>query len=132
MSVLDTNLLIRLATGDVPSDRDAVVKLIEGTEVRVPKTVLLEAEWVLRSRYGYVHAQVLAFFEYLAGLPTVNFEDEEAVRWAMGVAAGGLEFADALHLSLAAATGESFHTFDKALHRKAAKIKGVRVRLLRG
>jgi hypothetical protein len=34
---------------------------------------------VLRSRYAFSSAQVLAFFEYLAGLVSVYLEDEDAV-----------------------------------------------------
>lgn len=131
MVVVDTNLLIRLATGDVAADRNAVIKLIEESEVRIPKTVLLEAEWVLRSRYAYSRIQVLAFFEYLAGLSSVYLEDEESVRWALGAAADGIDFADAMHLSMAVAAGEQFCTFDKALHRKASRLNGANVRLLR-
>jgi predicted nucleic-acid-binding protein len=131
MVVVDTNLLIRLATCDVAADRDAVARLIEKHEIRIAKTILLEAEWVLRSRYAYSSAQVLAFFEYLAGLASVYLEDEDAVRWALGAAATDIDFADAMHLSAAATTGEHFYTFDKALHRKASRLEGASVRLLR-
>ncbi|MEP6547368.1 MAG: hypothetical protein ABJD53_07860 [Gammaproteobacteria bacterium] len=75
MLVVDTNLLIQLATCDVAADRDAVARLIGKTEIRVSKTVLLEAEWALRSRYEYSSTQVLAFFAYLAGLSSVYLEN---------------------------------------------------------
>ena len=131
MIFVDTNLLVRLATNDVPADRDAVAQLLERNETRIPKTVLLETEWVLRSRYRYSSEQVLAFFEYLAGLSSVYLEDEESVRWAMGAAATGIDFADAMHLAMAAAANEHFYTFDPTLHRKASRLKGASVRLLR-
>ena len=132
MIVVDTNLLVRLASRDVPADGDAVAKLLEAHETRVPKTVLLETEWVLRSRYAYSRAQVLAFFDYLAGLPSVYLEDDESVHWALAAAATGIDFADAMHLSMAAAAGEQFYTLDKVLLRKASRLKGASVRLLRG
>jgi predicted nucleic acid-binding protein len=75
MITVDTNLLVRLATNDVPVERKAVVALLERTEALIPKTVLLETEWVLRSRYGYVIAQVVEFFEYLSAFPSVTLED---------------------------------------------------------
>lgn len=131
MIFVDTNLLVRLATNDVAADRDAVAQLIEKNEIRIPKTVLLETEWVLRSRYRYSIGQVLGFFEYLGGLASVYLEDEESVRWAMAAAAMGIDFADAMHLSMAAHTNEQFYTFDRTLHRRASKLKGARVRLLR-
>lgn len=130
MVVVDTNLLIRLATNDVAADRNAVIRLIESNEIRVPKTVLLEVEWVLRSRYAYSDDQVLAFFEYLADLPSVYLEDEESVRWAITAAATGIDFADAMHLSSAVTASEHFYTFDKPLFRKASRLKGALIRLL--
>ena len=131
MIVVDTNLLVRLATRDVPADGDAVARLIERRDTRIPKTVLLETEWVLRSRYAYSNVQVMSLFDYLAGLSSVHLEDEESVLWAMAAAATGVDFADAMNLSMAAADGEQFYTFDKGLQRKALGLKGARVRLLR-
>jgi predicted nucleic acid-binding protein len=129
MIAVDTNLLVRLATNDVPAEREAVASLLERDEALIPKTVLLETEWVLRSRYGYVLSQVAEFFEYLSALPSVTLEDGEAVRWAVGAAGCGIDFADALHL--ASAGGLALVTLDRKLHRKAARIKGARVRLLK-
>lgn len=129
MIAVDTNLLVRLATNDVPVEREAVVALLERNEALIPKTVLLETEWVLRSRYGYVIAQVAEFFEYLSALPSVTLEDGEAVRWAVEAARRGIDFADALHL--ASAGGLALATLDRKLHRKASRIKGARVHLLK-
>ncbi len=47
MIAVDTNLLVRLATNDVPAERGAVVALLDRHEALIPKTVLLETEWVL-------------------------------------------------------------------------------------
>lgn len=129
MIAVDTNLLVRLATDDVPLERKAVVALLERSEALIPKTVLLETEWVLRSRYGYATAQVVAFFEYLSALPSVTLEDGEAVRWAVEASRLGIDFADALHI--ASAGGLPLATLDRKLHRKAVRIKGARVQLLK-
>lgn len=129
MIALDTNLLVRLATDDVPADRRAVIALLEREKFFIAKTVLLEAEWVLRSRYGYAPDQVSAFLEYLGALQNAIIEDDAAVRWAIGAMTAGLDFADALHL--ASAGGERFYTLDAALYRKARRLKGVRIQLLR-
>ena len=129
MIVFDTNLLVRLATNDVPADRQVVVALLEGNDVFISKTVLLETEWVLRSRYDYSGPQVMNFLDYLAALPSVLLEDEATVFMAMESVRQGLDFADALHL--ASAGGEPFYTLDRVLHRKAKRLSGVRVELLR-
>ncbi len=131
MIVLDTNLLVRLATNDVPKDREVVATLMEKHRVHVSKTVLLETEWVLRSRYAYSLKQFGDFLDYLLALPSVVVEDESIVRWAVAAGRAGIDFADALHLSVAAALGEPFYTFDKALHRKAGKLKDTRIQLLK-
>jgi len=69
MIALDTNLLVRLATDDVPAERRAVVSLLERHETLIPKTVLLETEWVLRSRYGYAPGQIAEFLNICRRLP---------------------------------------------------------------
>jgi predicted nucleic acid-binding protein len=130
MIVVDTNVLVRLATNDSPIERAAAVDLFEHEGVRVLKTVLLETEWVLRSRYGLSNRQVLDFVLYLIRLPSVTVEDEEWVRWAIGAVENGLEFADALHVAQAAALGERFQTFDQGLIRRATRLKDVDVQLL--
>jgi len=130
MIVLDTNLLIRLATNDAPAERTVVTELLGRHECRISKTVLLETEWVLRSRYDYSAVQFADFADYLLALKSLSIEDESVVRWAVDAARTGLDFADAMHLAVAAASDESFYTFDKKLHRKALRLKGARVHLL--
>ena len=83
MIAVDTNLLVRLATNDDAGAREAVVRLLDRSEVFVAKTVLLECEWVLRSRFDYPPAQVSRFLRYLLSLPQVQVEDEIAVLQAM-------------------------------------------------
>lgn len=45
---LDTNLLVRLLTNDNKTQAKYAEKLIEDNPVFIPKSVLLETEWVLR------------------------------------------------------------------------------------
>ena len=130
MIVLDTNLLVRLATNDAPKERGAVTDLLGENECRISKTVLLETEWVLRSRYGYTTQQFADFADHLLALPTLFIEDESVVRWAVDTARAGLDFADAMHVAVAIASDELFYTFDRKLYRKASRIKGARVKLM--
>ena len=83
MIVLDTNLLVRLATNDAPKERGAVTNLLNANECRISKTVLLETEWVLRSRYHYSSQQFADFADHLLALSAVFIEEESAVRWAV-------------------------------------------------
>ena len=81
MMVLDTTLLVRLATNDVPSVRTSVIELLKNHEARISKAVPLETEWVPRSRYGYKVSQFVELVEYLLALPSLAIEDEDVVRW---------------------------------------------------
>lgn len=45
--------------------------------------VLLEAEWVLRSRYGFERAALLSIFRALLEARELSFEDEPAVEEAL-------------------------------------------------
>ena len=56
MASLDTNVLVRWLVADDPAQTAQVDALLEAaqasaTQFFVPVTVLLELEWVLRSRY---------------------------------------------------------------------------------
>lgn len=92
--------------------------------VFVPRTVLLEAEWVLRGVYELPPEQIIPALRALAGLPGVLVEDAALVIKAMDWAEAGMDFADALHL--AAATGcENFLTFDKRFARSGTRLGGI-------
>lgn len=121
---VDTNLLVRLATGDDAREHRAVAAILAERGWRVFPTVILETEWVLRSRYGFAPAQFADFVDWLQASGRVVFADSDAIRAAVAHHRAGLDFADALHL--AQADGDAFLTLDKALRRKAAKL-GLRV-----
>ena len=54
MKALDTNVVVRYLTGDDPAQAARARAAVDAGPVFVPVTVLLESEWVLRSRYGLV------------------------------------------------------------------------------
>jgi predicted nucleic-acid-binding protein len=115
---VDTNVVVRLLTGDDPDQAARAKALFAAETIWLPKTVMLESEWVLRRLYGLSRAQVAEALTVLAALPNVRCEDEAAIvdglRWAMA----GLDFADALHLA-SARSAQAFTTFDTALVRRA-------------
>lgn len=125
---VDTNILVRLATGDSRSEHAAAAEFVAANAVLILPTVLLETEWVLRSLYGYSPIQFLGFTEWLMGSETVEVDGLEMVNTALELHAAGFDFADAMHL--AGAQGKPFATFDKALIRRARRRK-LTIRALR-
>ncbi|HKT31494.1 MAG TPA: type II toxin-antitoxin system VapC family toxin [Gammaproteobacteria bacterium] len=117
MIAFDTSLVVRIAVGDNPAQKAKALRLLESDTVLIPKTVLLETEWVLRSRYDLERKEILEFLSYLAEAEGVVLEDEDNVRKALNYYRVGSDFADALHL---ASSGDAtMHTLDRAFCRKA-------------
>ena len=129
MIALDTNVLARYYVRD-EADREsgpqhalAVKALAMPGKFFVPKTVLLEFEWVLRGFYGYARTDILRVFDHLANLPMVHIEDGDTVAAAITSYRAGLDFADALHLA-SSAQCERLLTFDdRGFARPAKRMK---------
>lgn len=127
MLAIDTNLIVRYLTGDHPKQSARARKLIDGEDVFVCTTVLLETEWVLRSVYDYTGVQLARALRAFAGLPHVILEDARMAAQALGWTEGGLDFADALHLAKASGC-DAFVSFDQRFARAANKLGTVKVR----
>jgi predicted nucleic-acid-binding protein len=110
----DTNVIVRLLTGDEPRQTARARGLFETETVFLPKTVILEAEWVLRRLYRLERLPIIRALEALLSLPNVRCEDEPVVRRALAWSRENLDFADALHLA-SRASAERFVTFDLGL-----------------
>ena len=112
---LDTNVLARYYVhegGPALAQEEAARKLVErGSPLFVPKTVVLELEWVLRGGYGHPTANVCRVFEHLLAFEHVEVEDRAAVQSAIGNLERGLDLADALHHAGSRAC-DAFVTFD--------------------
>jgi predicted nucleic-acid-binding protein len=121
MIAVDTNVVVRLLTKDDLDQAKRAAKLFDQSEIFIPKTVLLEAEWVLRHAYGIDKDGILSAFQRLIGLFNVKVEDAQAVNLALSWYSGGFDFADALHLA-ASKDAEEFATFDQSLLRKAGRV----------
>jgi predicted nucleic-acid-binding protein len=126
MIALDTNVVIRFLTDDDAAQARRARRLIEGNEVLIPTTVLLEAEWVLRAGYGFAQGQIHKSFLDLLGLATLHSDAPDRVRQALDWYAAGLDFADALHLAFSQ-SADKFATFDDKLIKRASRIDGVTV-----
>jgi predicted nucleic acid-binding protein len=127
MLAIDTNIIVRYLTGDHPRQSARAKALIDREDVFVCTTVLLETEWVLRSVYGYRPAQVAKALRAFAGLPHATVEDAGLAAQALDWMEGGMDFADALHLSKAQDC-DAFVSFDQRFARAANQLSGIKVR----
>lgn len=122
-TALDTNLLVRLLTGDDPEQARRVADLIDASPACfVPITVVLELEWVLRGAYRLERGAVIAALEGLMAIRQVHLEQEDLVRQALAWHQQGLDFADALHL-LRSEGCARFATLDRALAKTTAGLQ---------
>jgi predicted nucleic-acid-binding protein len=122
---LDTNIWVRYLTNDDPIQAGRALQLLKNSpEIFIPKTVLLELEWVLRAVYAQSPDAVEKALRHLLGLPNVQAEAPEQIAATLDLYQNGLDFADALHLC----SGEvdAFYTFDRAFISRA-KIQGTQV-----
>jgi predicted nucleic-acid-binding protein len=85
---IDTNVLVRFLVGDDQEQSDRARRLIKrevghGEPVLISLIVLLETEWVLRSRYGLTKAETLAALSSLLDAADLQLEDESSVEQAV-------------------------------------------------
>jgi len=87
MIAVDTNVVIRLLTGDDPDQAERARALFASEAIFVPKTVMLESEWALRRLYKIGRSETLAALSGLMALPNVRCEAEPALTAALAWAA---------------------------------------------
>jgi predicted nucleic-acid-binding protein len=85
---IDTNVLIRFLTRDDETQFERAQKLISreahaGHPVFISLLVLLETEWVLRSRYKLTKGEILSSFAELLSTVDMRFEDESSIEEAL-------------------------------------------------
>lgn len=116
MRAIDTNIIVRLIARDHAEQVEIAERIIAEGEVVILPTVLLECEWVLRSRYKMPRALMAEGFATLFGQPGVTVLSADAVAGALSRYARAGDFGDLLHLALAeAASADTFATFDRDL-----------------
>jgi len=120
MTAVDTNVLVRLLTGDDPKQGAAARALFANEAIWIARTVLLETVWVLRSLYTFDEGEIRESLRKLLGLANVHVEDEAAIAAALALTEHQIEFADALHLSSRPA-GVPFVSFDRAFVQRTTR-----------
>jgi predicted nucleic-acid-binding protein len=85
---IDTNVLVRLLVADDAAQTRKARLLIEKCVTRheavlVSIAVIVEVEWVLRSRYEMSKPEIVAAFRALLAAVELAFEDESALEEAL-------------------------------------------------
>jgi predicted nucleic-acid-binding protein len=99
---LDTNVLVRFLVRDDKAQYKAAVALIanevnRGNPVLVSLLVVLETEWVLRSRYAVEKSQMLEMLSGLLSATDVECEDAASLEEALFIwRSSKADFADCL------------------------------------
>ena len=128
MISIDTNVLVRLLTGDNKAQALKAQQLFSSEHIYITKTVILETEWVLRCAYEFQRADIANAFTKLLGQKDVTVEDSHHIARAASMLHNGMDFSDALHL--ACSKSYMFATFDRKLKKKAGNTGLDVVRLL--
>lgn len=121
MRAVDTNVLVRLFAQDNAEQVELARQAVAADTVFIPKSVILEFEWVMRSLYGQSRAALASAIEMILETANVEVEDAAAVAGAVTWLHQGLDFADALHLASSGHV-DQFVTFDSALRRRATAL----------
>lgn len=130
MIAIDTNVLVRYFLRDDEAQFLAASNLIadcisNGQPVLISLLVILETEWVLRSRYKISKFEIAAVFNKLLESKETVFEDEETLEESLYVwKESSADFADCLIVAKSRRLGcSSLLTFDS----KAAMIPGAQL-----
>lgn len=113
MAGLDTNILVRWLVDDDAQQSlqvEARLKLAARRKeaLFVPVTVVLELEWVLRSRYAFRKHDILQAMNALLETRELEFQSEPAIERALhAYRLGSADFADCLHAGLCGASGRA-------------------------
>lgn len=99
---IDTNILVRFLVQDDAAQFEKARKLIKrevaaGRRVFVNQLVLMETEWVLRSRYAVPKNLIIEAISGLMDASDVQFEDEPVIEEAIFIwKESAADFADCL------------------------------------
>ncbi len=122
MRAVDTNVLARFYLHDDAAQARIAAGILSAGDVFVPKTVMLELEWVLRYVAEQPAINVTACLAHLLGLPGITVEDRDEIETALSHCQKGLDFADALHLAASETCGELLTFDDRGFARRAEKL----------
>lgn len=123
MRAVDTNILARYYLHDDAVQGRIAAALLSSGDVFVPKTVILELEWVLRYVADQTEDKVINCIAHLIALPGITVEDRDQVEAALSYCRNGIDFADALHLAASVSCSELLTFDDRGYARRAKKLR---------
>lgn len=106
MASLDTNILVRYFTQDDPAQYALAKRFIDDSVMTfglifVPITVILETEWVLRSRYKFDKTKIVEVFNRLLDTATLEIDEMETLMYGLLLYQNAkADFADCLHTAI--------------------------------
>ena len=130
MKAVDTNVPLRLLTGDDPRQEAVARALVSGEGILISLTVLMETEWVLRSFYRWTRSRIADGLVALGSLDGVELERRSAALWAIERYRAGADLADMIHL-LVQGDSDEFATFDASVAPAAGQSPPMPVMTLR-
>lgn len=119
----DTNLLVRVVTGDDEAQARTAHDILSGAElVAIPLPALCEFVWVLEFTYRYSAAQIIAAVRAIVDAPNV-VTDMSSVEAGLAVQSVGGDFSDAVIAESGRTFGGSiFVSFDRRAVDRISKI----------
>jgi len=117
---LDTNLLVRYLTNDIPHKAKIVDDILSKAgngelKIVMPSIVLAELVWVLESTYKINEDEIVELVESILNTPGVNVGDKSIIYAALNrYKSKKIDFVDAWIVEFAKQTGVgAIYTFDK-------------------
>ena len=123
MRAVDTNILARFYLRDDAVQGRIAARVLAAGDVFIPKTVVLELEWVLRYVAVQSESKVNECLAHLIALPGITVEDRDEIEAALSHCRNGIDFADALHLVASSACSELLTFDDRGYARRAKKLR---------
>jgi len=120
---VDTNVLARYYLRDDAGQGRIAADLLAAGDLFVPKTVILELEWVLRYVADQAADKVIDCLAHLIALPGITVEDRDEIEAALSYCRKGIDFADALHLAASKSCSELLTFDDRGYARRAKKLR---------
>ncbi len=125
-TVVDTNILIRLITGDVPEQANQVKSILSTAptaSIELPLYVLSEAAYVLSFNpiYRLPRAQIAASFDTIIYLDAFELDRPLAGQAINLFRSSKFDFVDCLLLAQKQLYNQTVLTFDKPLQKQLAK-----------
>ena len=127
MIAIDTNVLLRYITRDIPEQARIAARLIDLLTPDYPgfvsREVVIETVWVLQRSYGFSRTQIVEVLTTLVGAESLTVEEDDSVARATFVyEQSSADFSDLVILMASErARCESIYTFD----RRFARMEGV-------